>query len=106
MQGSKTEIRILCKIVGYFRIQPAVGLQLQCQGKIPVVQSSPRGDPMGQHLINQLIDEMLTHGITPWATLYHWDLPLALQLESDGWLNSEIADYFAEYADLCFATLH
>lgn len=69
-----------------------------------------RIQPDGQGEINQegidfysnLIDELLKYNITPWITLYHWDLPLALQTEKDGWLNPEIADFFAKYAEICF----
>lgn len=56
----------------------------------------------GVRFYNHLIDELLANEIVPWATLYHWDLPLALQLSSDGWLNPDMDRYFAEYADLCF----
>lgn len=56
----------------------------------------------GVAFYNRLINALLANGITPWVTLYHWDLPLALQLEADGLLNPEIADHFARYAELCF----
>lgn len=52
---------------------------------------------------NRLIDALLAANITPWVTLYHWDLPLALQMELDGLMNPAIADHFAAYAELCFA---
>lgn len=56
----------------------------------------------GIQFYSDLIDELLTNGIEPWVTLYHWDLPLALQFEEDGWLGDSISDLFAKYADLCF----
>ena len=53
-----------------------------------------------------VIDEFIANGITPWVTLYHWDLPSALNDKSDkgGWLNDGISDVFADYADFCFKT--
>jgi len=56
----------------------------------------------GVKFYSDLIDELLKADIIPWVTLYHWDLPLALQLENDGWLNKSISDDFAAYAQLCF----
>lgn len=49
---------------------------------------------------NRLIDYMLEHGIEPWVTLYHWDLPYALELKG-GWTNRESIDWFTEFTELC-----
>lgn len=70
----------------------------------PRIQPTGQGKPNahGLRFYSDLIDALLKHDITPWVTLYHWDLPLALQLEYDGWLNPKLADFFAEYASICF----
>jgi len=70
--------------------------------------SWPRMIPLGHGATNQkgidfynrVIDEFLKHDITPFVTLYHWDLPQALE-EVGGWTNRELANYFADYAALC-----
>ncbi|MDZ7401707.1 MAG: GH1 family beta-glucosidase [candidate division KSB1 bacterium] len=71
----------------------------------PRIQPAGYGkpNPEGIRFYSDLIDELLKHNITPWVTLYHWDFPLALQLEFDGWLNPKIADFFVDYADICFS---
>lgn len=51
---------------------------------------------------DRLIDELLARGVTPLVTLYHWDLPQALQ-DRGGWRSRAVADCFARYADACFA---
>ncbi|MED6211693.1 Beta-glucosidase 42, partial [Stylosanthes scabra] len=52
---------------------------------------------------NNIINALLEKGIKPFVTLYHWDLPLHLDESMGGWLNKKIVDYFAIYADTCFA---
>ena len=56
----------------------------------------------GVEFYSKVIDKLLENDIEPWITLYHWDLPLALQMENDGWLNPKMPEYFRAYADLCF----
>jgi beta-galactosidase len=56
----------------------------------------------GIRFYSDLIDALLEAGIEPWVTLYHWDLPLALQLEDDGWLGACISDHYTAFADVCF----
>jgi beta-glucosidase len=56
----------------------------------------------GIRFYSDLINELLANGIEPWVTLYHWDLPLALQLEMDGWLNPALAGVFKDYTAVCF----
>ncbi|KAJ1687035.1 hypothetical protein LUZ63_018425 [Rhynchospora breviuscula] len=51
---------------------------------------------------NKLIDALLAKGIKPYVTLYHWDLPQALDDKYNGWLNRQIIDDFANYAETCF----
>lgn len=58
-----------------------------------------RVNAAGLDFYDRLVDELLAAGIAPWATLYHWDLPLALH-HRGGWMNREIAEWFAEYAAL------
>jgi beta-glucosidase len=52
----------------------------------------------------RLVDALLDAGIQPFVTLFHWDLPAALE-DRGGWLNPEIADWFAHYATALFREL-
>jgi beta-glucosidase/6-phospho-beta-glucosidase/beta-galactosidase len=56
----------------------------------------------GIEFYNRLIDSLLEAGITPYVTLFHWDLPQALEDEYGGWLGRRVIDDFAMYAKLCF----
>ena len=54
----------------------------------------------GINFYNKVIDFSLEQGITPWVTLYHWDLPQALE-EKGGWTNRAIIDWFSEFVTAC-----
>uniref|UniRef100_A0A0E0ADF2 Beta-glucosidase n=1 Tax=Oryza glumipatula TaxID=40148 RepID=A0A0E0ADF2_9ORYZ len=62
------------------------------------------GEPNEEGLsyYNSLIDALLDKGIEPYVTLFHWDLPQALEDRYGGWLNSEIIEDFVQYAFTCF----
>jgi len=72
--------------------------------------SWPRIQPDGRGPVNQkgldfyqrLCDGLLERGIRPAATLYHWDLPQALQDDGAGWQNRDTAERFAEYAAILY----
>jgi beta-glucosidase len=54
-------------------------------------------NPKGIDFYKRLVDELLDAGITPFATLYHWDLPQVLQ-DRGGWQSRETSKAFADYA--------
>src|SRR5690606_5916059 len=72
----------------------------------------PRIIPDGSGAINEqgldfyhrLVDELLANGIEPMVTLYHWDLPQALQ-DRGGWANRETIEHFLKYAETVFRSL-
>ncbi|XP_062026444.1 beta-glucosidase 44-like [Rosa rugosa] len=53
---------------------------------------------------NRLINYLLKRGITPYANLYHYDLPLALEQKYLGLLSDKVVKDFADYAEFCFKT--
>jgi len=57
-------------------------------------------NPAGLDFYDRLVDALLDAGIEPFVTLYHWDLPQALQDEIGGWGSRETSNAFANYADI------
>ncbi|MET4770694.1 beta-glucosidase/6-phospho-beta-glucosidase/beta-galactosidase [Bradyrhizobium elkanii] len=55
-------------------------------------------NPKGLDFYNRLVDELLANGIEPYATLYHWDLPQALQDRVGGWRSRDTSKAFGDYA--------
>ena len=63
-----------------------------------------RVNPRGLAFYDRLTDRLVARGIRPVVTLYHWDLPAALD-DRGGWLNRDSADWFAEYAQVVVRAL-
>ncbi len=67
-------------------------------------EGSGRVNRAGLDFYSRLVDELLESGIEPLLTLYHWDLPAALD-DRGGWLNRDCADWFADYARVMYRAL-
>jgi beta-glucosidase len=59
----------------------------------------------GLDFYRRLVDRLLENYITPFITLYHWDLPLSLQEKIGGWESKDIAQYFGDYASVIYKAL-
>jgi beta-glucosidase len=73
----------------------------------PRVQPQGRGpaNQRGLDFYRRLVDRLLDAGIEPWLTLYHWDLPQALE-DQGGWPDRDTAERFADYAQAVYGALH
>jgi beta-glucosidase len=72
----------------------------------PRIQPTGSGKPnaKGLSFYSRLVDQLLAAKIRPFATLYHWDLPQALE-DAGGWPNRDTAQRFADYADIMMSAL-
>ena len=61
-------------------------------------------NPAGLDFYSRVVDSCLEHGLEPWITLYHWDLPEALH-QRGGWPNRDIVGWFSEYTDVVASRL-
>jgi len=61
-------------------------------------------NPAGLDFYSRLVDELLDAGVLPWLTLYHWDLPQALE-DAGGWANRDTAYRFRDYSAVVFDAL-
>jgi beta-glucosidase len=61
-------------------------------------------NPKGLAFYDRLVDGLLEAGIEPFLTLYHWDMPAALQRRG-GWSNRDVADWFGEYTEAVVGAL-
>ncbi|WP_233840620.1 GH1 family beta-glucosidase [Dyella sp. 2HG41-7] len=67
-------------------------------------EGTGRINQKGLDFYSRLVDELLENGIEPNATLFHWDMPAALD-DRGGWLSRDCAHWFAEYASVVFKAL-
>ena len=79
------------------------------RGSIAWTRILPEGsgpvNQQGVDFYSRLTDSLLEAGIAPWYTLFHWDLPLALQKKLGGFRNRDIAEVFADYAEVVVRAL-
>jgi beta-glucosidase len=69
-------------------------------------EGTGKPNPAGVDFYNRLVDELLSAGIQPWMTLFHWDLPQALEERFGGWESRDCSYAFADYATYIVSQLH
>lgn len=88
-------------------LMQAIGLQAYrfsvCWPRV-LPEGTGRVNDAGIAFYDRLVDALLSANITPFITLFHWDFPLTLY-HRGGWLNRDVADWFADYAALMVSKL-
>ncbi|KAD6453208.1 hypothetical protein E3N88_07913 [Mikania micrantha] len=93
----KEDVQLLKKMgVKYFRFS------ISWSRILPGGKVSMGKNLEGINFYNKLIDELKDNEIEPFVTLFHWDLPNALEEEYMGFLSSKIVEDFVNYAEICF----
>ncbi|XP_032479871.1 lactase-like protein isoform X1 [Phocoena sinus] len=98
---------------GYYKVQEDVALlrelhvshyrfSLSWPRLLPTGVRADGVNKKGIQFYSDFIDALLNSNITPIVTLHHWDLPQLLQVNYGGWQNVSTANYFSDYASLCF----
>ena len=97
---------VTCDDYYRFREDIAIVKQLNCKSyrfsiSWPRIQPDGIGQPnqKGIDHYSRLLDVLLEAGIRPFCTMYHWDLPQALE-DKGGWPNRELANFYADYASV------
>ncbi|MCX7979625.1 MAG: GH1 family beta-glucosidase [Bacteroidia bacterium] len=78
---------------------PAFRFSLSWPRLLPEGRGEP--NPAGVAFYHQVVDACLAAGVEPWVTLYHWDLPLALEEAYGGWTHRKIVEDFLAYVEFC-----
>ncbi|KAL5699585.1 beta-glucosidase [Ranunculus cassubicifolius] len=69
---------------------------------LPTGKLSGGVNKKGIQYYNNLINELLSRGVQPYVTLFHWDMPQTLEDEFGGFLSSNIVSHFQDFAEVCY----
>ncbi|XP_016473471.1 beta-glucosidase 13 isoform X1 [Nicotiana tabacum] len=93
----KEDIQLL-KELGF----KAFRLSISWSRILPYGKVSKGVNPEGIKFYNNVFNELISNGITPFVTLFHWDTPQALEDEYGGFMSSQIAKDYGDFVDICF----